>query len=105
MDSPTPDPSNIPPTLTSPRAAIFWTAVLLTGVSTGAAAAVLTKLLFLVQHAIWPGPHLLDAAERQNAWHHVAALLGAGVLTGLGQIVLRRLSSGNSIDITEALTY
>jgi chloride channel protein, CIC family len=77
----------------------------LTGVSTGAAAAALTTLLFVVQHAIWPGPHLLDAAERQSAWYHIAALLGAGLLTGIGQIVLRRLTSGNSIDITEALTY
>jgi chloride channel protein, CIC family len=83
---------------------MFWIAVLVTGLSTGAAAAVLTKILFLVQHAVWPGPHLLDAAERQDAWHHIAALLAAGALTGLGQIALRRLSSGNSIDITEALT-
>jgi chloride channel protein, CIC family len=96
--------SGIPPTLTSPRAVVFWSAILLTGLSTGAAAAVLTKLLFLVQHAIWPGPHLLDAAERQSAWHHMGALLAAGALTGFGQIALRRLSSGNSIDITEALT-
>jgi chloride channel protein, CIC family len=103
MSSPTPDSSGIPPTLESPGAAIFWAAVLLTGLSTGAAAAVLTKLLFLVQHAIWPGPHLLDAAERQGAWHHIGALLAAGALTGFGQIALRRLASGNSIDITEAL--
>jgi H+/Cl- antiporter ClcA len=83
---------------------VFWAAVVLTGLSTGAAAVALTRLLFLVQHTFWPGPHLLDAAERQGAWHHVATLLTAGALTGLGQIVLRRLSSGNSIDITEALT-
>ena len=98
------DASAIPPTLTSPRAVVFWAAVVLTGLSTGAAAVALTSLLFLVQHALWPGPHLLDAAVRQGAWHHMAALLAAGVLTGLGQIVLRRLSSGNSIDITQALT-
>jgi chloride channel protein, CIC family len=101
----TPDAAGIPPTLTSPRAAVFWTSILITGVSTGAAAVALTQLLFLVQHAVWPGPHLLDAAEQQGAWHHMAALLAAGALTGFGQIILRRLSSGNSIDITEALTH
>jgi H+/Cl- antiporter ClcA len=37
-------------------------------------------------------------------WRHVAILLGAGMLTGLGQIVLRRLTSGNGIDITEAIS-
>jgi H+/Cl- antiporter ClcA len=96
--------ADIPPTLTSPRAVIFWAAVLSTGVGAGIAAAILTKLLFLVQHCAWPGPHLLDAAARAGAWRHVLILLGAGALTGIGQIVLRKLSSGNSIDITEAIS-
>jgi H+/Cl- antiporter ClcA len=64
----------------------------------------LTRLLFWVQHAVWPGPHLLDAARRADAWHHVGILVGAGAVTGIGQVVLRKLSSGNSIDITEAIT-
>jgi H+/Cl- antiporter ClcA len=34
----------------------------------------------------------------------MGALLGAGLLTGAGQIVLRRLTSGNGIDITEAIS-
>ena len=98
-----PDPSAIPPTLTAPRALIFWSAVLATGVGAGLAGAILTSLLFLVQHHAWPGPHLLDAARDADAWHHIGILLGAGVLTGVGQVVLRKLSSGNSIDITEAI--
>jgi H+/Cl- antiporter ClcA len=57
-----------------------------------------------VQHRVWPGPHLLDAARQADAWHHIGILLGAGVVTGIGQVVLRKLSSGNSIDITEAIT-
>src|SRR5277367_6775931 len=97
------DASSIPPTLTSPRAGYFWAAVLLTGVGTGIAAAVLTRLLFLVQDFFWPGSDLLDAAARTVWWHHLLILLAAGVLTGVGQLVLRRLSSSNSIDITEAL--
>jgi H+/Cl- antiporter ClcA len=65
---------------------------------------VLTRLLDLVQHAVWPGPNLLEAARQASAWHHVWVLLAAGILTGCGQIVLRRLTSGNGIDITEAIS-
>ena len=97
------DASSIPPTLTNPHAAYFWSAVLLTGVGAGIAAAILTRLLFFVQHIFWPGPDLLEAAAQAAWWHHVLILLMAGVLTGVGQIVLGRLSSSNSIDITEAL--
>jgi H+/Cl- antiporter ClcA len=53
---------------------------------------------------MWPGPNLLDAAAHAGAWRHVWVLLGAGVLTGAGQLILRRLTSGNGIDITEAIS-
>jgi H+/Cl- antiporter ClcA len=96
--------NGIPATLLSPGAAGFWAAVILTGVGAGIAAAVLTRLLQLMQHFMWPGPDLLDAAAHAGAWRHVWVLLGAGVLTGIGQIVLGRLTSGNSIDITEAIS-
>ncbi len=100
--------SQIPPTLGHPGAAVFWLTVLLTGIGAGIAAALLTRLLEVVQHVMWPsasGLDLLDAARRAGAWRHILVLLGAGVLTGLGQIVLVRLSSGNSIDITEAIWF
>jgi CIC family chloride channel protein len=51
------------------------------------------------------GTDLLDAAERAGAWRHILVLLGAGVVTGLGQIVLRQLSSGNGIDTTAAIWF
>ena len=101
--SPISELSAIPPTLASPRALIFWSAVLATGVGAGLATVILTEVLFLVQHHLWPGPHLLEAARSAGPWHHVLVLLGAGILTGVGQVVLRRLASGNSIDITEAI--
>jgi H+/Cl- antiporter ClcA len=90
--------------LSHPAASRFWLAVLLTGVGAGIAAALLTRLLEFVQHWAWPGPSLLDAAAHADAWRHVLILLGAGVLTGAGQIILHRLSSANGIDISEAIS-
>jgi CIC family chloride channel protein len=96
--------SSIPPTLRSPGAAVFWMAVLLTGLGAGVAAAILTHLLFAVQRACWPGPHLLDAAQQADAMHHLIILLAAGAVTGAGQVLVRRLAAGNSIDITVAIS-
>ncbi|QXX76379.1 chloride channel protein [Methylovirgula sp. HY1] len=99
--------SLIPVTLTSPGAARFWTAIIITGIGAGISAAVLTSLLAVVQHFIWPPSHadILEAATQASAWHHILVLLGAGFLTGLGQIILVNLTSGNSIDITTALWF
>ena len=96
--------SSIPPTLTSSGALRFWGVVVLIGLGAGIAAGLLTKLLYLVQHLAWPGPHILDAAAQAAPWRHVWILLGAGVLTGAGQLVMRRLTSANGIDITEAIS-
>ena len=97
----------IPSTLARPGAAPFWFAVLLTGVGTGVAAASLTRLLELVQRVLWGGTgrNILDAAEHAGAWRHVLVLLGAGIATGAGQILLRHLSSGNGIDTTAAIWF
>jgi chloride channel protein, CIC family len=97
----------IPSTLGRPGAAPFWLAVLLTGIGTGAVAAALTRLLETVQHIMWSGPgtNLLDAAEHASAWRHILVLLGAGLVTSAGQMVLRQLSSGNGIDTTAAIWF
>jgi CIC family chloride channel protein len=97
----------IPSTLARPGAARFWSAVLLTGVGTGAGAAALTRLLEIVQHLMWngPGTNLLSAAEHAGAWRHILVLLGAGLVTGAGQIILKSLSSGNGIDTTAAIWF
>ncbi len=105
-----PRPANgdaIPSTLARPGAAHFWVAVLLTGIGTGIAAAALTRLLELVQHLMWggSGTNLLDAAEHASAWRHILVLLGAGLVTGAGQLILRQLSSGNGIDTTAAIWF
>src|ERR1700733_12542226 len=97
----------IPSTLDRPGAARFWMAVILTACGTGLAAAALSRLLELVQRWAWggTGTNLLEAAEKANAWRHVLVLLGAGLVTGAGQIVLKRLSSGNGIDTTAAIWF
>lgn len=97
----------IPATLVRPGAAQFWLAVILTGASTGVAAVALTRLLEVVQHILWggTGSDLLDAAQRAGVWRHVLVLLGAGVVTGMGQIIIGRLSSANGIDTTAAIWF
>jgi chloride channel protein, CIC family len=97
----------IAPILARRSAVGFWLAVLLTGVGTGVAGAALTGLLELVQHLMWGGGglDLLEAASRAGPWRHLAVLLGAGLLTGAGQLLLTRLSSANGIDITAAIWF
>jgi CIC family chloride channel protein len=97
----------IPSTLARPGAARFWLAVLLTGVGAGVGAAVLTRLLEAVQRLMWrgTGTDLLVAASAAPPSRHLAVLLGAGLLTGAGQLLLVHLSSSNSIDITEAIWF
>lgn len=97
----------IPVTLKSPGAARFWIAVIFTGIGAGIGAAALTSLLAAVQHLMWPpaDADLLNAATQAGPWHHILVLLGAGLLTGLGQIVLVSLTSGNGIDITTAIWF
>jgi hypothetical protein len=81
--------------------------VVLTGIGTGIAAAALTRLLELVQRLMWGGngTDILDAAQHAGAWRHIFVLLGAGVVTGAGQILLKHLSSGNGIDTTAAIWF
>jgi len=104
-----PAEASIPTTLWERGAARFWFAVALTGIGAGIGAILLTELLQTVQHAMWPGPGdglgILGAATRAGPWRHALVLMGAGLLTGVGQIVLVRLSAGNGIDITEAIWF
>jgi len=102
-----PGTQKLEPILARRRAAGFWLAVVLTGAGTGLAAAALTGLLQAVQHLVWGGKGLdvLQAAAHDPPWRHAAALLGAGLLTGGGQLLLTKLSSGNGIDITAAIWF
>lgn len=97
----------IPATITQPGAAQFWLAVILTGAGAGLGAGVLTRLLELVQRTMWSGSgvNLLEAATQMGAWHHISVLVSAGLVTAAGQLILVRLSSGNSIDISAAIWF
>ena len=97
--------AEIPASLTHPDALRFWTAALLTGVATGIGAILLTRLLELVQHLLWPGPTLLDGAVGASAQRHLLILFGAGAMTGMGQLLLKQLTSGNGIDTTAAIWF
>jgi len=97
----------IPSTLARPGAALFWLAVLLTGIGTGVAAAALTRLLEMVQHFIWngPGTDLLEATEHAGAWRHILVLLGAGVVTGAGKSSSAVCPAVTEIDTTAAIWF
>jgi H+/Cl- antiporter ClcA len=97
----------IPATLVQPGAVSFWLAIVLTGCGAGLSAAALTSALYAVQHWLWPPPSadLLQAASQASPWHHILVLLAAGLVTGLGQLVLGRLTSANSIEITTAIWF
>ena len=95
----------IPTRLTQPGALRFWMAAVLTGIATGLGAIALTRLLEWVQHLLWPGHTLLDAAATASVQRHLLVLLGAGVVTGLGQLLLKHLTSGNGIDTTAAIWF
>src|SRR5579863_644871 len=101
------DAQAVPESLLVRGAIRFWIAVILTGVAAGIAAVALTSLLFAVQHFLWPPANLtlLDAAAASAPWRHLVILLAAGILTGLGQLLLVRLTSGNGIEITTALWF
>jgi H+/Cl- antiporter ClcA len=97
----------IPTSLASPGALRFWLAVCLIGTSTGLAAAALTRLLEVIQQAAWKGSstNILEAARQAGAARHIFLLLCAGILVGLGQVLLKQLSSANGIDTTEAIWF
>ncbi len=95
----------IPATLWQPAAARFWFAVILTGIGTGLGAAGLTRLLELIQRLAWHGSatDILEAAQHASIARHVIVLLAGGVVTGLGQVLLKQLTSANGIETTAAI--
>jgi H+/Cl- antiporter ClcA len=94
--------------LRDPGAIGFWIAVALTGLCAGLGAALLTLLFNAAQELAWDASEpsaLLEAARQASPQRHIGLLLGAGLVTSLGQWLLKRLASGNGIDITAAIWF
>ena len=101
------DVDGIPATLGQPSAPRFWASVVGIGILTGLSAGLLTKLLELVQGILWGGngSNILAAAQHTAALRILLILLAAGMVTGIAQVVLRKLTSGNDIDTTAAIWF
>ena len=68
----------------------------------------LTLLFQAAQELAWgvsDPAALFEAARQATPLRHVALLLAAGLVTGLGQWLLRRLTAGNGIEITAAIWF
>jgi chloride channel protein, CIC family len=98
----------VPATLRDPGALSFWLAVALTGLCAGIGAAALTLLFQVTQELAWGAADpaaLFEAAKQAAPLRHIELLLGAGLITGLGQWLLTRLTTGNGIEITAAIWF
>ena len=86
----------------SPR---FWGLVALIGVGAGVGAALLTLLLNAVQYAAWDyrSGSYLGAVMSATAARHVVVLLAAGVIAGVGGLLIRRVRGSGAGEISEAL--
>ena len=106
--APTPAGGKVPATLRDPGALSFWLAVALTGVCAGLGAAALTLVFKAVQELAWGTAEpeaLLEAAREASPLRHIGLLFGAGLITGAGQWLLTRLTTGNGIEITAAIWF
>jgi H+/Cl- antiporter ClcA len=98
----------VPATLRDPGAIRFWVAVVLTGFAAGIGAALLTLLFKAAQDLAWgvaDPAALIVAARAAGPSRHVVILMGAGLVTVLGQWLTVPLTSGNGIEITAAIWF
>jgi H+/Cl- antiporter ClcA len=86
----------------------FWGLVIIIGLGAGLGGALLTVILRAVEHAAWSdhAGTLLNRAMRAGAAHHLVVLLLAGVVAGIGGLLIRRVrGSGGAGEISEALWF
>ncbi len=83
----------------------FWLLVITIGLAAGVAGGALMLLLDAIAHLFW-GYHsgsFLHAVEQTSALHRVLVLAAAGVLAGVGALVLRRVRGFGGGEVSEAL--
>ena len=91
-----------------PGAIRFWIAVILTGLCAGIGAAFLTLLFDVTQEIAWGAAEpsaLFEAARLAPRNSTSVCCSAAGLATSFGQLALRRLTTGNSIDVTSAIWF
>ena len=100
---PSPQPNLVEDGSTFP--AKFWLLVVLTGIGAGLSGAGLMRLLYAVQHVAWSyeAGTFLAAVARTTATHRFLVLVGAGLIAGVGQRLVRHSNKGHAGDLTEAL--
>lgn len=84
----------------------FWGLVVAIGLFAGLAGAALMELLRAVEHLAWPyvaGDNFLQAVERSSSSQRVLVLLAAGVVAGIGGLVLKRLRGLGGGEVSEAV--
>jgi len=83
----------------------FWGLVLGIGVAAGIAGALLMLLLRALEHLFWSyhSGTLLHAVQRVSALQRILVLLAAGVLAGIGTLLLRRLRGFGGGEVSEAV--
>jgi chloride channel protein, CIC family len=83
----------------------FWALVVGIGLAAGLGGAVLMELLKGLEHLAWSydSGTFLHAVKAVSAGHIVLVLMCAGVIAGVGAIVLRRLRGFGGGEVSEAL--
>lgn len=83
----------------------FWGVAVVVGIVSGLGGAALMELLKAVEHLAWSFEHgsFLRAVNDASALHVVLVLFAAGVLTGVGALVLRRLPGFGGGEVSEAV--
>ncbi len=85
----------------------FWAMTVLTGIGAGIAGGLLMKLLSAVQQVSWAyGPgDFEDAVARATWWRHIAILLGAGLIAGLGRRIIQYTTGGHGGELNATVWF
>jgi chloride channel protein, CIC family len=83
----------------------FWGLVVAIGLITGLFGAALMLLLHAIEHLVWSyhSGTFLHAVQSVGAAHRVLVVTGAGVIAGVGAMVLKRLHGFGGGEVSEAV--